>query len=169
MGKASFLMQLSALVSTLLLTACGNLWGSSGSVQVPAASPNNPNVTSTPTPFQPEEGVPSATATPVPVPSQATDTPIPAFLWISPAVPDTLRQFAISSGMALASSPETATTHLEVVKSQAAAEAAQTADWIYAVVTAFPTTIDGSFHGRHPKYLGRNPFRTLCRAIHVDG
>jgi hypothetical protein len=143
MGKPSFLKNLGALIGALVLAACGNLWGSPGSIQGMIASQVIPTGTASLTPFQPDGFVPSETATPVPIPGQVTDTPLPAFLWISPAVPDYLRQFAMTSNMALAASSETATTRLDVFAPQASSQAAQDAVWIYALVTAFPTTADG--------------------------
>jgi hypothetical protein len=142
MGKTSLLKILGALVGTLVLAGCGSLWGSPGSIQGTIASPVVPTGTASLTPFQPDGFVPSETAVPVPIPSQVADTPLPTYLWISPAIPDYLRLFAKTSGMVLASSPETATTRLDVFTPQASTETSQTTVWIYALVTAFPTATD---------------------------
>ena len=140
-GKINFLSLVSALVGSLVLTTCGNLWGnySPGMIASPEGSARTPTLT----PFQPEAAVPSATLNPVPIPDQATATPVPAYLWISPAVPDYLRQFALIPGISLATSPETATVRLDVLNPQSSIANSPASVWIYALVTPFPTTTDG--------------------------
>ena len=140
MGKRNPLLRLGAFVCTLLLAACGSLWGSPGPVAV--ASPTVLSGTATLTPFQPEGYTPAPTATPAPIPAEPTFTPITPYLWISPAVPDFLRQFALTSGLPLVATPETATTRLDVLNSQPSNDD-QSSVWIYALVTPFPTITDG--------------------------
>jgi len=63
-------------------------------------------------------------------------------LWISPAVPDALRQSAQASGLPLVSATEDATVRLEPVNPQSAIQNPQSV-WIYALVAPFPTVTDG--------------------------
>jgi poly-gamma-glutamate synthesis protein (capsule biosynthesis protein) len=63
-------------------------------------------------------------------------------LWISPAVPDALRQPAQASGLPLVSATEDATVRLEPVNPQSAIQNPQSV-WIYALVAPFPTVTDG--------------------------
>jgi len=77
--------------------------------------------------------VPTATAAPVqPTPAQA---PIADALWISPAVPDVLRDAAKGSGLPVVDLAESATQKLDVTDSGSL--------WIYALVAPFPTVTDG--------------------------
>ncbi len=104
----------------LLLAACGELWGHYKPWMV--ASPSAP----------------------VPTPTKTIVTPIPtpAYLWISAAVPTSLRQVALTSGLPLAATSESATTRLDVLDPQSPSNDAHTTTWIYALVTPFPTTTD---------------------------
>jgi hypothetical protein len=123
------------------MPACGGLWGNSS--QLHLGSPEHvPSRTASSTPFQPEGVFLPATFTPVPTQGRTTPTPVPAPLWISPAVPETLRQVALTSGLPLAPSPEEAATRLELVNSQTSTENPQSSVWIYALVTPFPTITD---------------------------
>lgn len=75
-----------------------------------------------------------ATLTPTLIP--ATNTPSkPAALWITLAVPPPLRIAAISSGIPMATDPQSATQVLDVASSGSS--------WIYALVAPFPTVTDG--------------------------
>jgi poly-gamma-glutamate synthesis protein (capsule biosynthesis protein) len=66
----------------------------------------------------------------------ATNTPSkPAALWITLAVPPPLRIAAISSGIPMATDPQSATQVLDVASSGSS--------WIYALVAPFPTVTDG--------------------------
>ncbi len=82
----------------------------------------------------------AATETPVtpiattPIPT-ATQPPIADALWVSPAVPDDLRDIATQTNLLLANTPETATQILDVSDSGSL--------WIYALVAPFPTVTDG--------------------------
>ena len=78
-----------------------------------------------------------------PTPVQATDTPAPDSLWISPAVPDLLRQTAAASGLPLVDTPGSLTVRLDVLSPQSAINNQPSTIWIYALVTPFPTTTDG--------------------------
>lgn len=75
--------------------------------------------------------IPTATI----VPPTATFTPMPDALWISPAVPDVLRDAAKLSGLPVVDVPEIATQKLDVAESGSL--------WIYALVAPFPTVLDG--------------------------
>jgi hypothetical protein len=72
------------------------------------------------------------TETPTSVP--ATNTPRPAALWIAPAVPDSLREIAMTSGIPSATDEPSATHILHVADSGSS--------WIYALVAPFPTVTD---------------------------
>lgn len=84
----------------------------------------------------------SATSTPVPVAETTTvtatinptNTPHPAALWVSPTVPDPLREAALASGIPLAADAPSATQVLDVSDSGST--------WIYALVAPFPTVTD---------------------------
>ncbi|MDP1544858.1 MAG: CapA family protein [Anaerolineales bacterium] len=73
------------------------------------------------------------TALPTPRPT-ATSTPMPAALWVSPAVPDALRELAMSSNIPIVDDVESATQRLDVADSGSV--------WIYALVAPFPTVTD---------------------------
>lgn len=82
----------------------------------------------------------SATETPIaPIATTsiptATQPPIADALWVSPSVPDDLREIAIQTGLPLADTPELATQTLDVSDSGSL--------WIYALVAPFPTVTDG--------------------------
>jgi poly-gamma-glutamate synthesis protein (capsule biosynthesis protein) len=115
-GKNSFLC-LCVLTCSLLLVACAGLVGGANPVgQTPATPP--------------------ATL------AQASATPVPAFLWVSSAVPDSLRQAALASGLPLAAASGTATVRLDALyPPQSTIDNPQTI-WYYALVTPFPTTTD---------------------------
>lgn len=77
------------------------------------------------------------TLLPAPLPTStpiATSTPVPDALWVSPAVPDVLREIAKSSGIPLVSSIDFSTQQLDVSDSGSI--------WIYALVAPFPTVTD---------------------------
>ena len=151
MRNTSFLFRQCALSACLLLTACGGLWGSSSPFM--AASPTLLPAGPTLTPFQPQGFTPPPSETPLPLssPDQPAATPIvpPASLWISPAVPQALRQFVLASGLPLASSPDSTTLNLDISNQQSTTasplgiENQKSSLWIYALVTPFPTLMDG--------------------------
>jgi hypothetical protein len=146
-GNRSALPFLCVLVCSLVLTACGGLWGNSS--QAMAATPTTFPGTASLTPFQPEGFTPPASPEPVntqlpileqPV-STSTYTPVPVSLWISPIVPDALRQVALTSGLPLADAPETATARLDILQSTPATDPVST--WVFVLVAPFPTITDG--------------------------
>jgi len=104
-----------------------------------------PDSTQTFTPFQPFGVTPSILP---PLPPTAALPPVTPSapplgsdsLWISPAVPDALRQSALASGLPLASSAENATIRLDI-NPQSAISNLQSV-WIYALVAPFPTVTD---------------------------
>ncbi|MGD0876694.1 MAG: CapA family protein [Anaerolineales bacterium] len=78
-----------------------------------------------------------------------TATPLPSDVWVSPAVPEVLRQIAASSGLRLVLVPAATTARLDVVNSQSTISTQpsptnhpQSTSWIYALVTPFPTLTD---------------------------
>ena len=148
MRKSCFLLCQCALACSLLLAACGNLWGKSPLI---AAAPTIISLAPSLTPFQPEGFTPAPADTPVPLssqdqptqPPQPTLTPVPASLWISPAVPETLRQFALASGLPAVETPDAATERLEINNQQSTIDNQPASVWIYALVAPFPTLTDG--------------------------
>ena len=80
----------------------------------------------------PTPAAPTATAA---LPPTATQTPMPNALWISPAVPDVLRETAQRAGLPIVDAPEIATQKLDTADSGSL--------WIYALVAPFPTVTDG--------------------------
>ena len=148
MRKSRLFLCQCALACSLLLAACGNLWGNS---PLFGASPTYISLPPSLTPFQPEGFTPAPTGTPVPVsgqdqptqPPQPTLTPVPASLWISPAVPETLRQFALAYGLPSVETPDPATQRLEIINQQSSIENQPASLWIYALVAPFPTLTDG--------------------------
>ena len=147
MRKSRFLFCQCVLACSLLLAACGNLWGTS---PLFSASPTRISLTPSLTPFQPEGFTPAPADTPVPLsgqnqptqPPQPTLTAVPALLWISPAVPETLRQIALASGLPIMETPDKATEHLEISNQQSPIDDQPASLWIYALVTPFPTLTD---------------------------
>jgi hypothetical protein len=138
--RKNLLSRLSAVSCILFLTACGPLWGDPGmAIEIP--SPVAVSSTTTLTPFLPEGYVPQPTVTALEIPGEPTQTPVTANLWISPAVPDYLRQFAMVSGLPLAGDATSASVRLDV--SQSPDSRAST--WIYALVAPFPTTTDSVY------------------------
>jgi hypothetical protein len=105
MKKLSFL-----LIFIFLLAACAP------SANVPATEP--PVSPTAPSMTQPT----------------STSTPMPAALWVSPAVPDALRELAASSNIPIVDNIESATQTLDVANSGSV--------WIYALVAPFPTVTD---------------------------
>ncbi|MBM3180340.1 MAG: CapA family protein [Chloroflexi bacterium] len=79
-----------------------------------------------------------ATLTPSPHPPLPTETitPMPAALWVSPAVPNDLRLIMQSWDIPLVDDPALATQKLDV------SEATPSALWIYVLVAPFPTITD---------------------------
>jgi len=64
-----------------------------------------------------------------------TSTPMPVALWVSPSVPDALRELAASSNIPMVDDVESATQTLDIADSGSV--------WIYALVAPFPTVTDG--------------------------
>lgn len=123
--------------SILFLAACEPLWGYP-TLDNGFPSPGVVFGTPTLTPFQPEGYVPPPTVTAVPVTGGPSQTPNLQYLWISPAVPDILRQFAELKGLPLVADSTSATIRLDVSRESDP----QSAVWVYALVTPFPTTTD---------------------------
>jgi poly-gamma-glutamate synthesis protein (capsule biosynthesis protein) len=73
---------------------------------------------------------PTATVQPT-----ATQAPVADALWVSPAVPDVLREAATLTGLPIVDAPELATQTLDISDSGSL--------WIYALVAPFPTVTDG--------------------------
>ena len=125
------------LASILIHASCGPLWGT------PMLSVGTPSARSavglaTLTPFLPDIVVLPPAAATVPVSALPSQSPAPQMVWISPAVPDELRNAAILSGLTLAGEPASATVRLDVSQSSDS----HTSTWFYALVATFPTTTD---------------------------
>ncbi|HMZ06180.1 MAG TPA: CapA family protein, partial [Anaerolineales bacterium] len=75
-----------------------------------------------------------STSTPT-VEATLTPQPMPDALWMSPAVPDDLRDLAKTFGLPIVTVAESASTKLDVSDSGSL--------WIYALVAPFPTVKDG--------------------------
>lgn len=137
MGKKNLLSRLSAFTCILFLAACGSLWGNPDLTNA-YPSPTAVSSTATLTPFLPDGYVLQPTVTSMQIPDEPIQTPVAAYLWISPAVPDYLRQFAMVSGLPLVGDTVSATVRLDVSQ----LSDSQSATWIYALVAPFPTTTD---------------------------
>ncbi len=126
------------LACSLILAACGGLWGTPSPDLFTTATAliNNPTVT----PFQPEVETQAGISTPNPIPPQPVVTSAPSLLWVSPAVPDILRQLALASGLSLVEAQDAATTRLDISPPEPSNNPASV--WIYVLVTPFPTTTD---------------------------
>jgi hypothetical protein len=101
------------------------------------------------TPFQPEENAPEYPQVSGVMPVTATDTPNPPSLWVSPGVPDLLRQDILRYGLVMTVSEENANAHIDqvnpgaTINQQVDRRITQTTEWIYALVAPFPTITDG--------------------------
>ena len=111
-----------------------------GSLLLAACQPSgSATVQSTATPIPPAATPVQATAAPIP----PTTTPAPASIWISPAVPDALRQIITGSGLSLVTEPDTNSARLDVLNPPSSIPSSQSTTWIYALVAPFPTLPDG--------------------------
>ena len=137
MGIKNLLSLLFALACTLFLAACGPLWGSPD-LTIENPSPAAVSGTATLTPFHPEGYIPPPTVTAMQISAEPAQTTVAPYLWISPAVPDTLRQFAMGLGLPLAGDSASATVRLDVSQ----LSDSHSATWIYALVAPFPTITD---------------------------
>jgi Bacterial capsule synthesis protein PGA_cap len=136
LGIEHHFWRLSAFTCSLILAACGSLRPApDGTIN---NSPLDVSGPATPTPFQPEGYLPSPAVTAMQIPVEPAQTPVATNLWISPAVPDVLRQFALGFGLPLANDSVGATVRLDVSRSSDS----QSVVWIYALVAPFPTITD---------------------------
>ncbi len=107
------------------LTACApsDITGKTTEVQLPAGSieaSSTPDISPSPT---------------------ATSTPLPAALWVSMSIPDSLRTAAVSWNVPLVDQPDAAALHLD--QAGAPGTVGGSALWIYSLVAPFPTILDG--------------------------
>ncbi|MBI1792981.1 MAG: CapA family protein [Chloroflexi bacterium] len=77
-----------------------------------------------------------------PLPTR-TSTPAPAGLWISPAVPDALRQTALSWSVPIIVDSSLASMRLDVERAPSSIVNRPPSIWIYALAAPFPTVTDG--------------------------
>jgi poly-gamma-glutamate capsule biosynthesis protein CapA/YwtB (metallophosphatase superfamily) len=151
------ILRFSLLALTAILTACTSLFQPGKGITGPIVEVESPVAAplTTASPFLPEGyGSPTATtAAPtlppstntVPAPTAITiptdtPTPLPATLWISPAVPPVLREAALATGILPASDVSGAIVTLDI--KPAASTSPTTSTWFYALVAPFPTVID---------------------------
>ncbi len=86
---------------------------------------------------------PQDAATAVPSSAPPSPTPLaPPSLWISPAVPDALRESAEALNMQLVENPGSASVHLDVLDETSSPAQGPTSVWTYALVAPFPTVMD---------------------------
>ncbi|MGZ6347658.1 MAG: CapA family protein, partial [Anaerolineales bacterium] len=153
------------LTFTLVLVACGGLRLEPGGITA-NSSPGIVSGADTLTPFQPEGYQPP---TPLPSPSITTTpspTDVPARLWISPAVPQVLRQFALSLGLSIVDDPAGAAFHLDV----SLQPDSHSSVWIYALVAPFPTIPEGvSLTDLQNAWEGAGTGPFAGRSIWMDG
>ena len=74
---------------------------------------------------------------------EPTLTPPSPGLWIDPAIPDSLHQTALRSGIPVVFSSDMATARLILADSQDLMVDSSPSTWIYAFVAPFPTLLDG--------------------------
>ncbi len=128
----------SVTAALALTTACASL--RPASVDFAAnSSPVAISGTSSATPFQPENNLPSIIPSSTPNLGTPSQTPKPLGIWVSPAVPDALRQFVLGPGYILVDDPGLAALHLDETQSPGS----NSSVWIYALVAPFPTISDG--------------------------
>lgn len=96
----------------------------------------------------------------------STPTSAPNELWISPAVPDALRQAAQGWGIPIVSDSSSASLTLDVSRGDLSPNANRpSSSWIYALVAPFPTVADGvtldelqsAWHGSSSGMLSGRP------------
>ncbi len=129
----------------IFLSACGGLWGGSQSNSPRSqASPitESDGFPPTLTPFLPEGYTPPPTVTASPQPGKPTATPLAISLFVSPAVPASLRQSIPAAGITFAPSTEAANVHLDVTQPQSEIVNQKSSIWTYALVAPFPTITD---------------------------
>jgi len=137
LGKVKSPSPVVAVVWLIILGACGPLWGNPDSIIADPSSSVDGSVSSL-TPFLPEGYNPASTNSATQTHAVSIQTTQPSSLWISPAVPENLRQAALATGLPTASDSENATIRLDVSQTSDP----QTTNWIYALVVPFPTVID---------------------------
>ena len=101
------------------------------------------------------------TPTPLVLPATATPDLVAGGVWISPAVPDSLRNVAQGWGIATNADAKLASLRLDVQSSSQGA----VSQWIYALVAPFPTVLDGVtsdelkavWKGSSPESFGKWP------------
>jgi hypothetical protein len=127
----------SVLSFALVLSACGVLNPDQRMV-VENSSTLTSVGSGTRTPFQPEGFVPPPAATKILIPAAQIPTSAPLDIWISPTVPDLLRQLVFGFGLTPSSDSASATVRLDASTSSDS----RSAVWIYALVAPFPTVTD---------------------------
>ncbi len=131
------LWRFASLSCVMFLAACGLSHPASNPDAYSSPSSGSPVITLTP--FQPEGLITTSALFSTQVPVATEQVPSTQNIWVSPAVPDGLRQFALGLGLSLVDDPAGAPVRLDIY---------QTGDsnssvWIYALVAPFPTTVDG--------------------------
>ncbi len=129
---------ISVYTFSFLLSACGSLTPGQGGINDYSSGLSGTSSV-TLTPFQPEGFVPPPGPTGLQIPPAESPTSAPQTLWISPAIPDLLRQSVLALGLTPTSDSTTAAVHLDVSETSGPMSAV----WIYALVAPFPTISDG--------------------------
>jgi hypothetical protein len=120
------------------LAACKSL---SGEFNVDKENPVSVSISETPTrtPYQPEAQLPIPTVTEMIISNEIGTSLRKDTLWISPSVPNLLRNYALGFGLSQANDEKNSTVRLDASN----VTRADSATWIYALVTPFPTIPDG--------------------------
>jgi hypothetical protein len=133
LGKKSLLL----LVCGVFLASCSPLWAAPAPPVVLPTRELDSGLASL-TPFLPDGVILPTSVTAIPVSGVASQTPVPQYIWISPTVPEGLRQAAMLSGLALTGDSAAANVRLDLTMQPGS----RSASWIYALVAPFPTTVD---------------------------
>ena len=129
--------RLPVVICTFIIASCGTI-NISPSIYGERPSVPISSETFTSTPFQPENNPQAATATEINGPGKESQTPPQNSVWISPAVPEYLRQVTLDSGLSLSPDPDFAHIRLDITQTPDS----HSAEWIYALVAPFPTLTD---------------------------
>lgn len=138
-GRTFFL----GLFIILFISSCAPPWGSQ-TLPTLAVLPSLSSITSTP--FQPEGTIQPAIPTETPQVTIPTATGTSALqvplIWISPSVPNLLRQDILEKTVTVTNEYNSTQIHLNVQTGQVPGNDESTSIWYYAVAAPFPTIID---------------------------
>jgi poly-gamma-glutamate synthesis protein (capsule biosynthesis protein) len=125
-----------------------------------------PQVTASPTPTQPGFGPSSPTPS---LPNTPTPTPSTITLWISPAVPEELRDELLALNQVEGRTIEVV-SHADSARVRAEPDAETSlATWVYALVAPFPTVDDNlGFETMRTVWIGDAPGNILASAEDIE-